>query len=107
VKVVVTQEHIDTGVCKDIGNCALALAVNEQLLPGMWAEVSADDVEVYTKVSKDFVLGCEDDDGDGYCLDCFEEEVILLGCFPLPARATAFVKAFDSVEPVRPFSFEL
>lgn len=93
--ITVTQADIDAGCDGTIRSvrtatwsksCPIALAVNRELLPGMYAQV-ADDVCIYLK---------DDEDGD-----------VELCAVPLPREAVQFVDDFDAGLSVKPFSFTL
>lgn len=81
--VAVTKEDIDQGVPGDPCQCPLARALNRAL---------------------DYAEGTVDVDANEYWLGPQAKEP---RPYRLPAAASAFVLAFDSDEPVAPFSFKI
>lgn len=118
MKVAVNQEHITTGICNEPRMCALALAINEQLLPGMYAKVKGAEVVVFAPIASDFIRECAGrEDSERGCSECNLSKDEEVGRFDLPKEAINFIEKFDAVglgvpgagskKSLRPFSFEL
>lgn len=81
MKVIVTKEHIDNGVCGSSTNCPIAYALIEKSSVKL-RSVGSGFVEVVNKKNETFL-------------------------YILPQKARQFIEDFDDGKEVEPFSFEM
>lgn len=103
MKVRVMGRHIACGDQCEEKTCPIAVAINENLLPGMFSVVNGYEVAIFTETADGFMADCPVDD----CEECSEGNEFVVGRFALPPEARDFIRGFDDGKRMTPFSFEL
>lgn len=84
IQIDVTQDHIDNGKRYECNACPVALAFQKHINDDYSFEINDEYIDVVTKFN-------------GYT----QAEITV------PCTVTAFVRDFDSIKPVKPFSFQI
>lgn len=87
----VTQEDIDNGTRKKCVICPVARALDKAF------GLTVPPTPIADRTC--FIL-------DSYHIDLFDKQDFLIR-IPTPPEAKAFIKAFDTKQPVKPFSFQI